>query len=705
MVADFRLLRDPRFIKAAVISTAVIAVSVGVGLTVAGTRKAPVSSAQVNGGSGIEAVSKNGAANNQGISSYLANSGGDHLDTIDEIVDTSDGTTNGETINGYSLYGVYRDSDASDSEGDATPVKTVKCGGAVVSSEESSSKSDKESGRRRTRRLGWSGPGWGQPIVSSGSGLGTAASTSAKSEKTEIASSSAKSEKTEIVSSSAKSEKTEIASSSAKSEKTEIASSGAKSAKAMTTSSTSSSKSEKTVEVSEGASSWGAGAGDIAPSEDESSSWGASATLDVDCETEAVVVVASKGVSSKSSKTKSSKLGNSSAKITSTTSVSSASAWERSPTTVSNVWGSSPVTIESTTSPAPSTSSEPSSVPSTSSQPSITQLVVESTTAAPTPCTGRVWYYNEEKEKCINDGENGTECGVYESMLKCCEMEVGVNIVCPYEDVCFTESPTEAPTPKPTTLAPAQPEVITVEPTTSPITSEPTSAAPTSDAPNTPEIATESPTTSAPITSEPTSAAPTVPEIVTESPTSAAPITSEPTSAAPTSGTPTIIEFITEAPSTAAPVTSEPTSAAPISGTPTVPEIFTVEPTTAVPVTSEPTSAAPTSGTPTAPEIITAQPSLAPTPCEGRKWYALSTQKVFQCTNGYDIPVDAVDFTFFSTMSECCDEMFGVGADCDFKDVCVEAAETVSPTPEPSFGSTPTVSKETSGPPTLSRQP
>lgn len=95
------------------------------------------------------------------------------------------------------------------------------------------------------------------------------------------------------------------------------------------------------------------------------------------------------------------------------------------------------------------------------------------------------------------------------------------------------------------------------------------------------------------------------------------------------------------------------------------------------------------------------QPSPAPTPCEGRKWYALSTQRVFQCTNGYDIPAEAVDFTFFNSLSECCDEMFGEGEECSFEDVCVETDETSSPSPAPSFGSTPTVSKEITGPPTF----
>ena len=709
MVADFHLLRDPRVIKIAAISTAVIAVSVGVGLTVAGTRKAPASSLQVNGG--IEAVSKNGAANNgaQEMSSYLANS--DHLDTIDEIVDTSDGTRNGETVNGYSLYGVYRDSDGGDAA--ATKTRTRKCGDAAESSgEESSSKSGKESSGRR--RLGWAS-GWGNPIVSSGT-----------SKKTTVASSasSAKSEKTTVTSSatSAKSEKTTDSSLAfAKSAKTAGGSStsSAKSGKAgVSGSSTSSAKSEKT-EISEEGSSWGAGWS--ASSEDEPSPWDGSVAWDVDCDTATEVVVTSKGsgVSSKSSKTKSSKVKQESAKSSPAT---VSSAWERSPPAPdSNVWGSSPTSSPTLSiAPTPSVTQLESLAPVQSSlsvsfhdecvlnifaremfsflvlasfrlaQPTSSPNV-ETTTNAPTPCTGRTWYFNEEKDKCTNDGENDGQVE-YEKMRTCCETEVGMNVECPYEDVCIESSPTKVPTHKPTTLQPVVPEVITESPTTAPITSAPTSATPTSDAPTTPEIITGSPTTSAPITSEPTSAAPTsdaptVPEIITESP-----VTSEPTYVAPTSATPTIPEIITEAPSTSAPVTAEPSSAAP-----TVPEIITSAPTTSAPDTAEPTSAMPT-----VPEIVTTQPSPAPTPCEGRRWYALSTQRVFQCTNGYDIPVEAVDFTFFNTMEECCEEIFGEGEECDIKDVCVETVETGSPSPAPSFGSTPTVSKETTGPPTFS---
>ncbi|KAL3761538.1 hypothetical protein ACHAW5_003086 [Stephanodiscus triporus] len=94
----------------------------------------------------------------------------------------------------------------------------------------------------------------------------------------------------------------------------------------------------------------------------------------------------------------------------------------------------------------------------------------------------------------------------------------------------------------------------------------------------------------------------------------------------------------------------------------------------------------------------TPQPSLdesttpMPTACEERLWYFNSGI----CTNGYDMPIDNGN-NMYSTLKECC-EMNGMINECSFNDVCLEVF-TYSPT----FGSTPTVSKETTGPPTLSR--
>ena len=111
--------------------------------------------------------------------------------------------------------------------------------------------------------------------------------------------------------------------------------------------------------------------------------------------------------------------------------------------------------------------------------------------------------------------------------------------------------------------------------------------------------------------------------------------------------------------------------------------------------------------------VETPRPSPSPTTCEGRQWY-IKTDKVtqLQCSNGYDIPEAAQDsMTFFASAAECCDEAFGPGSaqagTCEWVDVCVPTSSPVTfiPTLMPTFGSTPTVSKETTGPPTMTVVP
>jgi hypothetical protein len=86
-----------------------------------------------------------------------------------------------------------------------------------------------------------------------------------------------------------------------------------------------------------------------------------------------------------------------------------------------------------------------------------------------------------------------------------------------------------------------------------------------------------------------------------------------------------------------------------------------------------------------------------------RKWYFADGK----CTNGF-----APEGDLFLTLLECCDQTDGT--ECAFDDVCVtEESTTPAPsvifTPQPStdnptFGSTPTVSKEVTGPPTIPRR-
>ena len=107
--------------------------------------------------------------------------------------------------------------------------------------------------------------------------------------------------------------------------------------------------------------------------------------------------------------------------------------------------------------------------------------------------------------------------------------------------------------------------------------------------------------------------------------------------------------------------------------------------------------------------LETPEPSPAPTPCEGRKWYLKEdSQNLLLCTNGYDIPPDQVaNMDYFDTVGECCMDAFGGVQGCNYVDVCVPTGfpspepTTDMPSPVPTFGSTPTVSKETTGPPTM----
>ena len=126
-------------------------------------------------------------------------------------------------------------------------------------------------------------------------------------------------------------------------------------------------------------------------------------------------------------------------------------------------------------------------------------------------------------------------------------------------------------------------------------------------------------------------------------------------------------------------------------------------------------------------EIFTPGPSPPPTPCKGRKWYLLSTKMILkECTNGYDVP-PGTEMDYYDSQQECCKAEFS-GGECVYNDVCIEEIITSDPTLDPtlepspgptpqpstgptpsptevptyqgSSGSTPTVSKETTGPPT-----
>lgn len=77
------------------------------------------------------------------------------------------------------------------------------------------------------------------------------------------------------------------------------------------------------------------------------------------------------------------------------------------------------------------------------------------------------------------------------------------------------------------------------------------------------------------------------------------------------------------------------------------------------------------------------------------------------CTNGYEETSNDTGNDLFDTAFECCEDGLDMGnsGKCPYEDVCFPPAPTppavIVSTPMPTFGSTPTVSKETTGPPTL----
>jgi hypothetical protein len=100
---------------------------------------------------------------------------------------------------------------------------------------------------------------------------------------------------------------------------------------------------------------------------------------------------------------------------------------------------------------------------------------------------------------------------------------------------------------------------------------------------------------------------------------------------------------------------------------------------------------------PATPEPTDSPVTPAPTPCEALRFFFDGET----CTNAFLV----ADATSYNTAMTCCNMNFGAGSfvsgSCNYVDVC----NTLPPSPAPTFvntpGSTPTVSKETTGPPTL----
>jgi hypothetical protein len=318
--------------------------------------------------------------------------------------------------------------------------------------------------------------------------------------------------------------------------------------------------------------------------------------------------------------------------------------------------------------------------------------------SAPTPCGYRSYYIItiDSVTKCSNGYDTITDSDsqeMFATLVDCCAKLVdGDNESCKYIDVC---NPTPAPV-----------ELITPEPTLSPVTDEPT------DSP-----------TKAPVTNEPTEY-PTPPpeELIVPEPT-LSPVTPEPTYS-PVTPAPTPCEYrkwyftYTELSGGAMgakmctngeysssiidsmtyydsvddccaqnfmsdedgeggecmkidvcnPPTEYPTPA-PV--TPAPVERITPEPTYAP--TPEPTYA------PITDEPTLAPVTPAPTPCEYRKWYLMYNEiGEKKCTNGYSNPNEEgfSSMVFYDSVGECCAATMS-GGKCMTHDVC-------NPTPPPS---------------------
>lgn len=107
----------------------------------------------------------------------------------------------------------------------------------------------------------------------------------------------------------------------------------------------------------------------------------------------------------------------------------------------------------------------------------------------------------------------------------------------------------------------------------------------------------------------------------------------------------------------------------------------------------------------------------SPTACEDQVFYFVGSM----CTNELELDelilgelvlgelVLGNDLPFYNSLNRCCNQNFGPGSlsrgDCEYTDICGTEPPTPSPssiTNPPTFGNTPTVSTELTGPPTLS---
>jgi hypothetical protein len=101
------------------------------------------------------------------------------------------------------------------------------------------------------------------------------------------------------------------------------------------------------------------------------------------------------------------------------------------------------------------------------------------------------------------------------------------------------------------------------------------------------------------------------------------------------------------------------------------------------------------------PTVETPAPTPAPTPCEAQLFFFDG----MSCSNEFFV----ADTSSYNSVVMCCEDNFGSGSfmsgGCEFTDICNTMPPTPSPfsmlTNPPTTGSTPTVSTEVTGPPTM----
>jgi hypothetical protein len=298
--------------------------------------------------------------------------------------------------------------------------------------------------------------------------------------------------------------------------------------------------------------------------------------------------------------------------------------------------------------------------------PSPSESPIESpVTPAPTPCEAQVFFF--DGNSCSNEIYIA-DASAYTSVMVCCNINFGtgsfMNGSCNYVDICNTPMPSSKPTPNPTpnpTPKPS-PAPITPEPTDAPITPEPT------DAPITPEP------TDAPITPAPTPCEAQV--FFFDGNVCSNDIYIADASAYTSVMICCNMNFGTGSFTNGGCEYVDICNTLPPSPSPSEPIV------TPSPATPEPTES------PVTP---------APTPCEALAFFFDGEV----CSNDIFI----ADAASYNSAEICCNMNFGTGSfmsgSCNYVDIC----NTLPPSPAPTFlttpGSTPTVSKETTGPPTM----